>query len=34
VDIDGQTGELTVAHFNVAGQKLWEKRLEPEQAND
>lgn len=30
VDLDGQSGELTVAHYNVAGERLWEKTFSPE----
>jgi alkaline phosphatase D len=29
IDIDGQTGELTVSHYNVAGERLWEKAFPP-----
>ncbi|SFJ06464.1 alkaline phosphatase D family protein [Planctomicrobium piriforme] len=28
IDIDGQTGALTVGHYNVAGEKLWERTFE------
>ncbi len=29
IDIEGATGKLTVAHYNVAGEKLWTLTLDP-----
>lgn len=29
IDLDSQSRELTVGHYNVAGEKLWEKKLSP-----